>query len=238
MLLADLACAARRPSSVCVGGMRMSTTATSGLCIATWRSRSSAVAGLRDDLEAGVLEQPRDRPRAAAPSRRRARRARASPSCGTVPRSGGKSPRKPVGDRAGRCAPARAGPAGGGCRDRDVSTPVTSGRRGSEESSTWPPWPAAAMREARCTSSRCSPPRRACGTPVWRPIRTLTTAAAGQPWSRIRALAGERRSQRRLGLAEDAPKSSSPRASTSCAVDSVATASRSRRRDVGEDGAE
>ena len=35
-------CAARRPSSVCVGGIRTSTTATSGLCAPTLRSRSSA----------------------------------------------------------------------------------------------------------------------------------------------------------------------------------------------------
>ena len=45
---------------MCVGGMRMSTTATSGLCIATCRSRSSGRAGLRDDLEARLLEQARD----------------------------------------------------------------------------------------------------------------------------------------------------------------------------------
>ena len=52
--------AARSPSSVWFGGMRTSTTATSGLCAPTLRSRSSRVAGLSDDLEAGILEQPND----------------------------------------------------------------------------------------------------------------------------------------------------------------------------------
>src|SRR5215216_4308883 len=37
-----MVCAARRPSSVCDGGMRTSTTATSGLCAPTLRIRSSA----------------------------------------------------------------------------------------------------------------------------------------------------------------------------------------------------
>ena len=37
-----ICCAARSPSSVCVGGIRMSVTATAGLCARTLRSRSSA----------------------------------------------------------------------------------------------------------------------------------------------------------------------------------------------------
>ena len=39
---ARISCAARRPSSVCVGGIRMSTIATSGSCSSTSRSSSSA----------------------------------------------------------------------------------------------------------------------------------------------------------------------------------------------------
>ena len=50
--------AARRPSSVCVGGIRMSTIATSGSCSATAASSSSPSAAWRDDLEADLHEQP------------------------------------------------------------------------------------------------------------------------------------------------------------------------------------
>ena len=52
--------AARTPSSVCVGGMRMSTTATSGLSDPIACIRSTAFSALRDDLEAGVCEHARD----------------------------------------------------------------------------------------------------------------------------------------------------------------------------------
>ena len=52
--------AARSPSSVCVGGMRTSTIATSGLWAPTLRSRSSASPAWADDLEARVLEQARE----------------------------------------------------------------------------------------------------------------------------------------------------------------------------------
>ena len=41
------------------GGIRTSTIATSGLCARTFRIRSSASPAWPDDLEAGVLEQPR-----------------------------------------------------------------------------------------------------------------------------------------------------------------------------------
>ena len=98
-----------------VGGIRMSTIATSGLCIATCRSRSSALPACADDLEAGVLEQPRD---ALAQEDRvvgeddahRARRA-----CAIVLRSGGKSRGRPsarswwirsgLGEPCSRCSP-------------------------------------------------------------------------------------------------------------------------------------
>ena len=52
--------AARRPSSVCVGGMRMSVTTTSGRCSRTWSRSSSRVACLADHDEAGVLEHAHD----------------------------------------------------------------------------------------------------------------------------------------------------------------------------------
>ena len=68
--------AARMPSSVCVGGMRMSTIATSGGCASTSRRRSSAGRALGDDLEAGLGEQPRDALAHAACRPRRALRAR------------------------------------------------------------------------------------------------------------------------------------------------------------------
>ncbi len=50
--------AARSPSSVCVGGIRMSTIATSGLRALDQLEQRVAVAGEPDDLEAGFLEQP------------------------------------------------------------------------------------------------------------------------------------------------------------------------------------
>ena len=52
--------AARRPSSVWVGGMRMSTTATSGRCVVDRREQPVEVAGQRDDVEAGRLEHAGD----------------------------------------------------------------------------------------------------------------------------------------------------------------------------------
>ena len=67
--------AARSPSSVWSGGMRMSMIATSGLCARTLRS-SLGVAGLPDDLDARPSSRRGERPRAAAPSPRRSRRAR------------------------------------------------------------------------------------------------------------------------------------------------------------------
>ena len=45
---------------MCVGGILMSTMATSGRVSSTRRSSSSAVARLADDLEAGLREQPRE----------------------------------------------------------------------------------------------------------------------------------------------------------------------------------
>ena len=57
---ARISSAARRPSSVWVGGIRMSTIATSGLCARTCAQQLVGVAGLSDDLEAGFPEQARD----------------------------------------------------------------------------------------------------------------------------------------------------------------------------------
>ena len=57
---ARISCAARSPSSVCVGGIRMSTIATSGSCASTSLSSSSAVPALPADLDPGLLEQRRD----------------------------------------------------------------------------------------------------------------------------------------------------------------------------------
>ncbi len=45
---------------MCVGGIRTSTIAMSGLCAATLRDEVVGVAGLADDLVTGVLEQPGD----------------------------------------------------------------------------------------------------------------------------------------------------------------------------------
>ena len=50
--------AARSPSSVCVGGIRTSTTATSGRCSRTARTSEGPSADRGDDLGAGLLEQP------------------------------------------------------------------------------------------------------------------------------------------------------------------------------------
>ena len=57
---ARIASAARSPSSVCVGGIRMSTIATSGRCSRIAREQAVGVADLGDDVEAGVDEQPGD----------------------------------------------------------------------------------------------------------------------------------------------------------------------------------
>ena len=52
--------AARTPSSVCVGGIRMSMTATSGCLRAIAPIRLDGVPDLGGDLEAGVGEDARD----------------------------------------------------------------------------------------------------------------------------------------------------------------------------------
>ena len=55
-----IASAARRPSSVCVGGIRMSMMATSGSCSRTAARSGLGIAGLGDHVEAGLGEQPCD----------------------------------------------------------------------------------------------------------------------------------------------------------------------------------
>ena len=57
---ARIRCAARRPSSVWVGGMRTSTTATSGWCAPTLRSSSSASPAWPTTSKPDVLQQPCD----------------------------------------------------------------------------------------------------------------------------------------------------------------------------------
>ena len=52
--------AARSPSSVCVGGMRMSTIATSGRQRSTSCEQLLRVRGQPSDLEAGLVEQARE----------------------------------------------------------------------------------------------------------------------------------------------------------------------------------
>ena len=66
--------AARSPSSVCVGGILMSMIATSGLWARTFRSRSSAIAGLRDHRSTpstGISAWARTPPRSSTEHRRR-----------------------------------------------------------------------------------------------------------------------------------------------------------------------
>ena len=60
MLAADLFRGDAGPSSVLVGGMRMSTIATSGVCAATLRSRSSASPAWPTTSNPALLEQPGD----------------------------------------------------------------------------------------------------------------------------------------------------------------------------------
>ena len=84
--------AARSPSSVWVGGIRMSTTATSGRCIATWRRRSSAVP------DCATTSKPDSSSSRAIPSRSSTESSASTTRTGVAPgraRSGGKSPPKP-----------------------------------------------------------------------------------------------------------------------------------------------
>ena len=90
---------------------------------ATWRSRSSAVAGLGGNLEARLAEQPDD---ALAQEHRvlgdhdASSRSRASRSCCAA--AGSRAEARPR--AAGGCARARAGRRADGCRGRVPRTPV------------------------------------------------------------------------------------------------------------------
>ena len=106
---ARICCAARRPSSVWVGGMRTSTIATSGLCARDLAQQVVGVAGLADDLEAGVLEQadePLPQQHGVVGDRRRARDLRVRRWC---PRRPGSSTLEAAVERARRGRRARAG---------------------------------------------------------------------------------------------------------------------------------
>ena len=85
-----IARAARSPSSVCVGGMRMSTIATSGRCASTSASSSSPSAARPDDVEARLGEQPRE-PLAQEHRVVGEDHSHGISACTTVPRPGGLS---------------------------------------------------------------------------------------------------------------------------------------------------
>ena len=168
--------AARMPSSVWVGGMRMSTIATSGLCIADVAQEVVGVAGLCDDLEARVRRAGARSPRAAGPSRRRARRSTPAPSVETCSGAAGS---RAAGRRrgAGGSAPAREGLRAG--TRPDPGDGVRRARRACRaETRIWPPWPAFAMRDARTTSMPVYPSSPSVGVPVCRPMRTRTRMPA------------------------------------------------------------
>ena len=74
--LADLLRRDASPSSVCVGGIRMSTRRDVGLVHPDVAEQILGRAALGDDLEPGVLEETRDSLAQAGPSRRRGLRAR------------------------------------------------------------------------------------------------------------------------------------------------------------------
>ena len=125
MLLRGSHLAARSPSSVCVGGIRMSTTATSGLCMRDVAQQILGVAGLRDgdppsgsnraipsrrSTESSASEHDRRKRRDGARKGGKSERGRSpraedpleAPACRAVPRGRDRAGRVPASGRCGR----------------------------------------------------------------------------------------------------------------------------------------
>ena len=217
--------AATRPSSVWVGGMRMSTIATSGLCIATCRSRSS---GLSDCASTSKPDSSSSR---TTPSRRRIESSAmttriALPSIAIVLRSGGKSRGSPSASTwkmwSGSGSPAR--------RWMPRSRIVAPGTEPcvAAEASICPPWPAEPIRAARCTSMPVYPSSVTIASPVWRPMRTRTGLTPAHSCS-ISARCADTEAATASPASTNAAKSSSPCASMTVPL-CAATVSRRIRR--------
>ena len=201
--------AATRPSSVWVGGMRMSTIATSGLCIATCRSRSSGLSDWREHLEARVLEQPDDTlaeedrvlgdddaHRVAEHRDRVAKRREIA--------------REPVCEHLEDVVGLGSPRGDGSPRSRIVAL-------GTEpcvaaEASICPPCPAEPIRAARCTSMPVYPSSVTIASPVWRPMRTRTGLTPAHSCS-ISARCADTEAATASPASTNAAKSSSPCAS-------------------------
>ena len=107
------------------------------------------------------------------------------------------------------------------CTPRSRTSASTSARVVCD-SSTWPPWPTAAMRAPLCTSRPTYPSSVSRGSPVCSPIRTRIGPSASARWpSDAAATASDARAK--------ATKNASPCVSTSTPSCS-ANAARSRRR--------
>ena len=194
--------AARRPSSVWVGGIRTSTIARSGWCCARPRSTSAgAVADRGDGLDRRRRRAAGPAPRAAAPSPRRSRPACAelhhvAGQLGAARRSGPPSGLctvsipsivgRPVGQPGEAAARARRiGAADCRCRSprrRTRRFPAATCTDARVAPRAWPRWSAPRPRRSR----RCSPPPRAGRRPARR-TSTGTGARAASATARRRA---------------------------------------------------
>ena len=134
-----IARAARRPSSVWVGGMRMSTIATSGRCSLHEREQLVAVGGAPDHVEAGLGEQPRE-PLAQEHRVVGEDHAHGISAWTTVPRPGGLSTRS---------------------RPPSASTRSASPRRPVPRARSAPPTPSSATSTTARPSTRCTRMRTA-----------------------------------------------------------------------------
>ena len=229
-----ISAAARRPSSVCVGGMRMSTIATSGEYDPHLQHQ---VVGSRRSGRRCRSRRPRAAarcPPAAGPSRLRARRAASSP------RRRGRAERREVLEAARRAA---GGSAPARRRPRSSCSPRSRARRVPSSCVPRPPARAAPGRRAclrrcarrdgrRCRSSRRPrPSARRCGCPSARAARALRPRVAGDA-----PLDLDERPGAASRASSNATKNSSPRQSTTWPPPR-STASRTESPVVGEHGA-
>jgi hypothetical protein len=133
----------------------------------------------QDATRARTSDSSRSRPMNAASWAGRLLRSAGLPS----ERSGGNSACRPAAwswkTRSGRprsfsrCTPRSASAAPGGSASRTSAAAVP-------DTKTWPPYPAAATRAARCTSRPTRPAAVFSASPVCTPIRTRTCSPAGQ----------------------------------------------------------
>ena len=187
----------------------MSTTATSGRCIATWRSRSSAFP------DCATTSKPASSSSRAIPSRSSTESSASTTRTGVAPGPGAQaagSCRRGPAPRAGRSAPARAGPGATRARGRAARARVRARRRGlggDDLAAVAGRWRSGTRGGRRRRRSR---PRRArrcrCAG------RSACARASGQLWPPSRRCASVA-APRPASVATKTAKSSSPRQSTS-----------------------